>query len=67
MRSASVNDRPERDSRLGEDIRLLGRILGETLRAYEGDATFSLVEEIRQLAVASRRQQDTDSRERLAG
>jgi len=66
LRARPLNDRPEIESRLGEDIRLLGRILGETLRAYEGEATFALVEEIRQLAVESRRQEDTASRERLS-
>ncbi len=49
-----MNDRFEKDARLGEDIRLLGRILGDTIRAYEGEAAFALVEDIRQLAVASR-------------
>ncbi len=55
----------DKDERLGEDIRLLGRLLGETIRAFEGEAAFALVEEIRQLAVASRRLEDTDSRKRL--
>ncbi len=61
-----MNDRYEKDARLGEDIRLLGRILGDTVRAYEGEATFALVEDIRQLAVASRREEDTAARERLS-
>ncbi len=61
-----MNDRYEKDSRLGEDIRLLGRILGDTVRAYEGEATFALVEDIRQLAVASRREEDTAARDRMS-
>jgi phosphoenolpyruvate carboxylase len=61
-----MNDRYEKDARLGEDIRLLGRILGDTVRAFEGEATFALVEDIRQLAVASRREEDTAARERLS-
>jgi phosphoenolpyruvate carboxylase len=61
-----MNDRFEKDARLGEDIRLLGRILGDTIRAYEGEAAFALVEDIRQLAVASRRLEDTDSATRLS-
>ena len=32
-----MNDRLEQDARLGEDIRLLGRLLGDTIRAYEGE------------------------------
>ena len=55
-----------RDERLAEDIRLLGRVLGETLRAYEGDEAFGRIEEIPRLAVAARRLEDTAARERLA-
>jgi phosphoenolpyruvate carboxylase len=61
-----VNDRHDKDARLGEDIRLLGRLLGDTIRSYEGDATFDLVEEIRQLAVSSRRGDDRAAQERLS-
>ena len=60
-----MNDRRDKDSRLGEDIRLLGRLLGETLRAYEGERAFEQVEEIRRLAVASRRLEDVASHETL--
>src|SRR5258706_7205632 len=62
----SMNDRHDKDARLGEDIRLLGRLLGDTIRAYEGDATFELIEKIRKLAVASRRLEDRASRELLS-
>jgi phosphoenolpyruvate carboxylase len=62
----AMNDMRDKDARLGEDIRLLGRILGDTLRAYEGDAAFDLVEQIRQLAVASRRLEDVASGEQLS-
>ena len=61
-----MNDRHEKDARLGEDIRLLGRLLGDTIRAYEGDAAFARIEEIRRLAVASRRLEDRASRETLS-
>ncbi|HEX4762826.1 MAG TPA: phosphoenolpyruvate carboxylase [Usitatibacter sp.] len=61
-----MNDRHDKDARLAEDIRLLGRLLGDTVRAYEGDAAFTQVEEIRKLAVASRRLEDTASREALS-
>lgn len=37
-----------------EDIRLLGRILGDVIREQEGEAAFKLIERIRQLAVADR-------------
>src|SRR5258706_474050 len=63
---AVMNDRMDKDARVGEDIRLLGRLLGDTIRAYEGEEMFARVEEIRQLAVASRRLEDVASRERLS-
>ncbi len=61
-----VSEPGDKDARLAEDIRLLGRILGETLRHFEGDQAFDLIEEIRQLAVASRRLEDFASREKLS-
>src|SRR6185436_1364931 len=61
-----MDDRHDKDARLAEDIRLLGRLLGDTIRAFEGEAAYTQVEEIRQLAVASRREEDMASREALA-
>ncbi|MGZ5112487.1 MAG: phosphoenolpyruvate carboxylase, partial [Usitatibacter sp.] len=61
-----MNERHEKDARLTEDIRLLGRLLGDTIRAYEGEGTFDLIEEIRRLAVASRRLEDVASRKQLS-
>src|SRR5574338_1683745 len=61
-----MNDRHDKDAPLAEDIRLLGRLLGDTIRAYEGAPTFERIEEIRRLAVASRRLEDTASRETLS-
>ena len=58
---------PDKEAALAADIRLLGRILGETLRQFEGEGTFELIETIRQLAVASRRLEDVVSRRSLAG
>ena len=43
-----MNDRHDKDARLAEDIRLLGRLLGDTIRAYEGEKMFERVEEIYQ-------------------
>ncbi|MFM1987171.1 MAG: hypothetical protein RJA99_128 [Pseudomonadota bacterium] len=40
------------------DIRLLGRILGETIREQEGREAYELVEKVRQLSVAGRLKQD---------
>ena len=46
------------DEALRDDIRLLGRILGETIRAFDGDDTYGLIERIRQLAVRFHRDHD---------
>jgi len=43
---------------LVEDIRLLGRILGDVIREQEGDAAYALIEQIRQLSVSFRRHDD---------
>ena len=42
------NKSDDKDLPLRDDIRLLGRILGDTVRAQEGEAVFDLVEAIRQ-------------------
>lgn len=41
-----------------DDIRLLGRILGDVIREQEGEAAFELIERIRQLAVSDRLKAD---------
>jgi len=46
------------DSALRDDIRLLGRVLGEVLKAYEGPAMFDAIEEIRQTSARFRRHGD---------
>ena len=43
---------------LVEDIRLLGRILGDVIREQEGKEAFELIEKIRQLSVAFRIKRD---------
>lgn len=43
---------------LFEDIRLLGRILGDVIREQEGQDCFDLIEEIRKLSVSFRRDSD---------
>src|ERR1700757_2476227 len=61
----NVIDLPERDLALREDIRLLGRILGETVRQQQGDAVFATVERIRQISVQFRRDDDEAARAEL--
>ena len=43
----------DKDLPLREDIRLLGRILGDTVREQSGEAVFNTVEDIRQNSFAS--------------
>lgn len=58
-------DEHDKDLPLREDIRFLGRMLGDTLREQEGDAAFELVENIRQTAIRFRRDQDPQARQEL--
>ncbi|MFN9805732.1 MAG: phosphoenolpyruvate carboxylase [Betaproteobacteria bacterium] len=46
------------DGALRDDIRLLGRLLGDVLRSHEGAALFDAVEEIRQTSTRFRRHDD---------
>ncbi len=55
----------DKDLPLREDIRLLGRLLGDTVRDQRGDAVFELVERIRQLSVRFHRDDDKDARRGL--
>jgi phosphoenolpyruvate carboxylase len=55
----------DKDLPLKDDIRLLGRILGDTLREQEGDETFQLIERIRQTAIRFRREGDPQARREL--
>jgi len=48
-----------------QQIRFLGRLLGEVIRQHEGEAMFLLIEEIRQLSVAYRAHRDLASGRRL--
>ncbi len=50
---ARDNEKP-----LVEDIRLLGRILGDVIREQEGLAAYELIEQVRKLSVAFRRDAD---------
>ncbi|NMG33814.1 phosphoenolpyruvate carboxylase [Azoarcus sp. TTM-91] len=57
----------DKDAPLREDIRLLGRLLGDTVRDQQGDASFELVERIRQNSVRFRRDDDHAARKELEG
>ena len=53
---ARDNERP-----LVEDIRFLGRLLGDVIREQEGKEAYELVEQVRKLSVAFRRDADADA------
>src|SRR6516164_3016785 len=55
----------EEDTRLRNDIRLLGRILGDTVRDQEGADVFDLVERIRQTSIRFHRDNDKPARREL--
>jgi len=55
------SDAAEKNKPLMEDIRLLGRILGDVIREQEGRAAFELIERVRQLSVAYRLKKDASA------
>jgi phosphoenolpyruvate carboxylase len=59
---SAPSDISSRDLPLRADVRLLGRILGETLREQEGEASFQLIENVRSSAVRFRKTQDDRDR-----
>lgn len=57
----------DKDAPLRDDIRLLGRLLGDTVRDQQGEVSFELIERIRQTSVRFRRYDDLDARRELEG
>ena len=60
-RGAADDDAAAKNKPLVEDIRLLGRILGDVIREQEGTESFELIERIRQLSVAYRLKADASA------
>src|SRR5438045_5259010 len=65
VRRAEEASALEEDTRLRNDIRLLGRILGDTVRDQEGADVFDLVERIRQTSIRFHRDDDRPARHEL--
>jgi len=59
------DERDDKDLPLRDDIRLLGRMLGDTVREQRGAAAFDTVERIRQSSIRFRRDEDGAAREEL--
>jgi phosphoenolpyruvate carboxylase len=57
----SASDAAAKNRPLVDDIRLLGRILGDVIREQEGHEAFELIERVRQLSVAYRLKRDASA------
>ena len=57
----------EKDAPLREDIRLLGRLLGDSILEQEGETIFGLVEAIRRSSIQFQRGNSVEDREELEG
>jgi len=55
----------DKDQPLREDIRLLGRLLGDTVRTQEGGEIFECIERIRRTAIRFHRDEDAAARTEL--
>ena len=58
--TANLTDVPadsseDREDAVGDDIRLLGRLLGDAIERTDGRSVYELVEQVRQIAVEARR------------
>jgi phosphoenolpyruvate carboxylase len=60
-RLADIDDAAAKNKPLMEDIRLLGRLLGDVIREQEGMEAFELIERVRQLSVAYRLKKDASA------
>ncbi len=61
-----MNDKDDdKDQSLREDIRRLGRLLGDTVRNQHGDEVFDLIEQVRQNSIRFRRDADEAARTEL--
>jgi phosphoenolpyruvate carboxylase len=65
MDITSPTEPPDGDLPLRDDIRLLGRILGDTLREQQGEAIFDIVEHVRQTSIHFHRTEDDAARRAL--
>ncbi|HEY1454755.1 MAG TPA: phosphoenolpyruvate carboxylase [Roseiarcus sp.] len=59
------SEEADKDVPLRDDIRLLGRILGDTVREQEGEEVFELVEQIRKASIRFHRDNEVGARREL--
>ena len=60
-----TDDVSEKDRPLRDDIRLLGRLLGDVVLAQEGESIFDVVETIRRLSIKFHRDEDAAAKAEL--
>ncbi len=65
IQSNDLDTSPSKDEPLKDDIRFLGRLLGDVVREQEGDDVFNLVETVRQKSVAYVRADDENAKQEL--
>jgi phosphoenolpyruvate carboxylase len=65
MNTAALEPAEDKDEPLRQDIRLLGRILGDTLRDMEGGEAYELIERVRLLSIRCHRDEDVEARAEL--
>lgn len=63
--SNDLDTSPAKDEPLKEDIRFLGRLLGDVVREQQGDDVFDLVESVRQKSIAYVRSDDENAKQEL--
>lgn len=61
----SQTDTAGKDDTLNEDIRLLGRLLGDAVKEHEGLQAFERIETIRRLSIAASRNLDPEATDKL--
>ena len=65
IQSKDLDTSPSKDEPLKEDIRFLGRVLGDVVREMEGEDVFDLVESVRRKSVAYVREEDEAAKQEL--
>ena len=65
MSANPLDSIPAKDVPLRDDIRLLGRLLGDTIREQEGESVFDIVERIRQTSIRFHRDEDEGAQREL--
>ena len=67
MTDRFINECIQHDRTLHKRVRFLGALLGQVLRAQEGEATFSIIEQLRRGYIKLRHADDPQLRQQLSG